>query len=57
VRQESTIHTNTVSAVWRQIDGSDYTALDEAARLRKLGEALSGPPPVIDRAALDEATT
>ena len=54
VRQESTIHTNTVSAVWRQIDGSDYTALDEAARLRKLGEALSGPPPVIDREALDE---
>lgn len=54
VRQESTIHTNTVSAVWRQIDGSDYEALDEAQRMRKLGEALAGPPPAIDREALDE---
>ncbi len=54
IRQESTIHTNTVTEVIRQIDDSDYAALDEAARLRKLGELMATTPPTLDPAAFSE---
>ncbi len=54
IRQESTIHTETVSEVIRQIDGSDYKALDEAARLEKLAALIRTPAPEIDASGFSE---
>ncbi|MGD8547001.1 MAG: phosphoenolpyruvate carboxylase [Thiohalophilus sp.] len=54
IRQESTIHTETVREVIQQIDGSDYTALDEDARLKKLAELIGQSPVEIDKDQLGE---
>ncbi|MDZ7802793.1 phosphoenolpyruvate carboxylase [Thiohalophilus sp.] len=55
IRQESTIHTETVSEVIRQLDGSDYAALDEEGRLNKLAELIrQGEAPQIDLEPLSE---
>jgi len=54
IRQESTIHTETVSEVIRQIDGSDYQALDEAGRLEKLASLIHTPAPEIDTSQFSE---
>ncbi len=48
VRQESTIHTNTVSAVLQQLDGTDYAALSEEKRLALLARWLEQKPPKVD---------
>ncbi len=57
VRQESTRHTDAVSAVFRQLPGSPgYAALDETARQRALSEMLMESPPAIRRDTLDETT-
>ena len=48
IRQESTIHTNTVTEVLKQLDGSDYHDLDETTRLSKLAALVRTPPPTID---------
>ncbi len=54
IRQESTIHTNTVAEVITQLDGSDYQSLDEAARLSKLAELIRTTPSPIDTSAFTE---
>lgn len=57
VRQESTRHTEAVTALFRQIDGAaDYAALDETARQQALSAMLLQAPPAIRREALDAAT-
>jgi phosphoenolpyruvate carboxylase len=48
VRQESTIHTNTVSAVLQQLDGTDYSALSEEKRLAILARLMEQKPPRVD---------
>jgi phosphoenolpyruvate carboxylase len=48
VRQESTIHTNTVSAVLQQLDGTDYSALSEDKRLAILARWMEQKPPRVD---------
>jgi phosphoenolpyruvate carboxylase len=48
VRQESTIHTNTVSAVLQQLDGTDYSALSEEKRLAILARWMEQKPPRVD---------
>ena len=48
VRQESTIHTNTVSAVLQQLDGTDYTALSEEKRLAVLARWMEQKPRKVD---------
>jgi len=48
VRQESTIHTNTVSAVLQQLDGTDYHALAEERRLAVLARWMEQKPPRVD---------
>lgn len=40
IRQESTIHSQTVAEILKQIDGSDYTKLDEATRLETLSKHI-----------------
>lgn len=44
IRQESTIHSQTVTEVLSQLDGTDYTKLDEATRLETLAKYISGTP-------------
>ena len=48
VRQESTIHSNTVSAVLQQLDGTDYDALSEEKRLAILARWMEQKPPKVD---------
>ena len=48
VRQESTIHTNAVSEVLRQLDGTDYAALPEEKRLAVLANWLEQKAPQVD---------
>jgi len=48
VRQESTIHTNTVSAVLQQLDDTDYSALPEEKRLAILARWMEQKPPRVD---------
>ncbi|HEB85765.1 MAG TPA: phosphoenolpyruvate carboxylase [Gammaproteobacteria bacterium] len=55
IRQESTIHSNTVAEIIRQIDDSDYAARDENTRLDYLSHKLATETtPEIDRARLSE---
>ncbi len=56
VRQESTRHTEAVAELLRMLTGEDYTALDEAGRLDRLGALIATAPPRVERAALSEAT-
>jgi phosphoenolpyruvate carboxylase len=48
VRQESTIHSNTVSAVLQQLDGTDYSSLSEEKRLAMLARWMEQKPPKVD---------
>jgi len=48
VRQESTIHSNTVSAVLQQLDGTDYSTLPEEKRLAILARWMEQKPPRVD---------
>ncbi|MGW8227332.1 MAG: phosphoenolpyruvate carboxylase [Gammaproteobacteria bacterium] len=48
VRQESTIHSNTVSAVLQQLDGTDYSSLSEEKRLAVLARWMEQKPPKVD---------
>jgi len=55
VRQESTIHTETVTEIIQQIDAVDYAALDENARLEYLSNKLaSDTAPDFDPSTLSE---
>lgn len=57
VRQESTRHTDAVSALFARLSGApDYAALDETARQQALSGMLLQAPPAIPRDSLDEAT-
>jgi len=48
IRQESTIHTQAVSEVIKQLDGSDYQALTEEQRLDVLADWLKQAPVKVD---------
>ena len=48
IRQESTIHSNTVAEILKQIDGSDYMKLDEDARLETLSTHIKNTRAEID---------
>jgi len=54
IRQESTIHSNAVAEVIKQLDGSDYLALNETQRLTVLADWLQQPARDIDSSALTE---
>jgi phosphoenolpyruvate carboxylase len=56
IRQESTVHTRTVTAVLQQIDpGFDYTGADEAGRLQRLAAWIGHIDPIeINSAVLDD---
>lgn len=54
VRQESTIHSQTVSEVLKQIDGTDYNQLDEASRLATLASFIKRSPINIDKSKLSD---
>ncbi|MFA7592467.1 MAG: phosphoenolpyruvate carboxylase [Thiohalobacteraceae bacterium] len=58
IRQESTRHADAVTDVLRQLpEAPDYTALDDADRLRVLAERIAaGAPPALDHNRLDEPT-
>ena len=48
VRQESTIHSNTVNAVLQQLDDTDYASLSEEKRLAVLAQWMEQKPPKVD---------
>lgn len=54
IRQESTIHSNTVAEVLKQIDGSDYLKLDESARLQTLSKFIKDSPVEFDKSKFSE---
>jgi phosphoenolpyruvate carboxylase len=54
VRQESTIHTRTVSEVFRQLDGTDYEALNEDQRMAVLADWMRKTPQDLDTTAFSE---
>lgn len=54
VRQESTIHSRTVSEVFRQLDGTDYDALNEDQRMAVLAEWIRKTPQDLDTTAFTE---
>jgi phosphoenolpyruvate carboxylase len=54
LRQESTIHSQTVTELLKQIDGSDYNKLDEAARLETLAKHINSSPAKFDKNKLSD---
>ena len=54
IRQESTVHTETVAEILRRVENVDYTAMDEAARIDLLAERIRRPRPAVDRGTLGE---
>ena len=54
VRQESTIHTQTITEVLQQLDGTDYTSLDEDARLALLAKYIASDRPEFDHSTLSD---
>ncbi len=54
LRQESTIHSQTVAEAIKQLDGSDYAGLSEEDRLRVLADWVQKPPASIDMTALSD---
>ncbi|GMQ87748.1 MAG: phosphoenolpyruvate carboxylase [Gammaproteobacteria bacterium] len=57
IRQESTRHSEAVNELCARLtDISDYSALDEDARIRLLCEMLDQPASAVDRGSLSEAT-
>jgi len=57
IRQESTRHSDAVTELYAKLEAStDYTTLDENARISLLCKLISEPAPTIDRNSLSEAT-
>jgi len=56
IRQESTIHSNTIAQVLKFMDGSDYNAMDESTRLATLANFIKQTPPEIDTSSFSEQT-
>ncbi|MDH5396457.1 MAG: phosphoenolpyruvate carboxylase, partial [Gammaproteobacteria bacterium] len=54
IRQESTIHSQAVAEVLKQVDDCDYATLDEASRLEVLARYINGPVISCDKNALSE---
>jgi phosphoenolpyruvate carboxylase len=54
IRQESTIHSQTVAEVIKQIDGTDYKKLDETARLETLANYINNTPSSFDKKQLSD---
>ena len=54
VRQESTIHSQTVAEILQQIDGTDYHNLDEATRLETLAKYIKNARAEFDIDKLSE---
>jgi len=54
VRQESTVHTNTVTEILAVAGLGDYAALDEAARVALLARQISSDAPAFERARLSD---
>ncbi|MBI3561888.1 MAG: phosphoenolpyruvate carboxylase [Gammaproteobacteria bacterium] len=54
IRQESTIHTNSVAELLHQIRHLDYFALNETQRLAVLSELIGSPKPTINKSLLSE---
>jgi phosphoenolpyruvate carboxylase len=54
IRQESTVHTDTVQEVLQQLSGMDYKSLTEEQRLETLADWLRQPVPSLDRSQLSE---
>ncbi len=54
IRQESTIHSATVSEVLKQIGINDYQTLSEEERLATLAKFLSAPRAIFDKTILTE---
>ncbi|VAW92835.1 Phosphoenolpyruvate carboxylase [hydrothermal vent metagenome] len=54
IRQESTIHSDTVTQVLSAINGSDYNAMDEADRLTTLANFIKQTPPQLDTSTFTE---
>ena len=55
IRQESTIHSNTVTEILQQLDNTDYSTLDEDSRLQLLADKIANNDvPVIDTSALSD---
>jgi len=54
IRQESTIHSDTITQVLKSIDGSDYNAMDEATRLDTLANYIKQTPPAVDTSSFSE---
>jgi phosphoenolpyruvate carboxylase len=53
IRQESTVHTDTVTELLDQLHGIDYRALDEAERINTLAQLVAGvSPPTVDKTPL-----
>jgi len=56
IRQESTIHTEAVSEILKAMDGTDYSAMDEATRMECLGQYISRDELQIPAADFSEMT-
>jgi len=54
IRQESTVHSQTVSELLKQIDGTDYDKLTEAERLESLSKYINGMPYRFDKSKLTD---
>ena len=54
VRQESAVHSQTVTEILSAAGRGDYSGLDEAARVTLLTQQLSADTPAFDRAQLSE---
>ncbi|MFV2061753.1 MAG: phosphoenolpyruvate carboxylase [Gammaproteobacteria bacterium] len=54
IRQESTIHTDTIAQVLKSIDGSDYNAMNESTRLDTLANFIKQTPPIVDTSSFSE---
>ena len=57
IRQESTVHAEAVADILVKLGiERDYAVLDEAQRLKLLGDLIEGPPALTDRSTLSDMT-
>jgi phosphoenolpyruvate carboxylase len=54
VRQESSVHSDTVAQVLEQLNGADYSNLDEGQKLETLAGYIAAPRPELDKSRLGE---
>ncbi|MFV1984550.1 MAG: phosphoenolpyruvate carboxylase [Thiohalomonadales bacterium] len=54
IRQESTIHSDTIAQVLKSMNASDYNAMDEDTRLTTLANFIKQTPPEIDTSSFSE---